>query len=246
MLDETTYYFTAFAIDQNNNIIDSETLSITTDFWWHVTPNTLVYYNINENDTNTAIYDLSWRWNTQTWHWTATYTTDSVYWKVASFNGSSYTEASGKVNFWNEITFIALVKHSATWQQAIIAECASSSAWNIWLTVNDYLKPMWWFSGNSNWSLCVTDNDSATVWNWYMITATRDINWVAKIYINWILKDTVTLNGTPTYTSGANLQIWRWRSGWSLYLKWQFKLFIWENRTRSDSEILKFARKYWF
>ena len=214
--------------------------------WWQPWANTKVYYNINDNDTNSTIYDLSWNWVDQTWHGTPWYTTDATYGRVATFNWSSYTEAGSRVNFWNEITFIALVKHSATWHQAIIAECASSSAWNIWLTVNDYFKPMWWFSGNSNWNLSVTDNDSATVWNWYMITATRDINWVAKIYINWILKNTVTLNGTPTYTSGANLQIWRWRSEWPAYLNWQFKLFIWEDRTRTDQEIADLASEYGF
>ena len=32
VLDETTYYFSAFALDVNDNIIDTQTLSITTDF----------------------------------------------------------------------------------------------------------------------------------------------------------------------------------------------------------------------
>ncbi len=32
MLDETTYYFSIFALDQNNNIIDVQSNSITTDF----------------------------------------------------------------------------------------------------------------------------------------------------------------------------------------------------------------------
>ena len=214
--------------------------------WWQPWANTKVYYNINDNDTNSTIYDLSWNWVDQTWHGTPWYTTDATYGRVATFNWSSYTEAGSRVNFWNEITFIALVKHSATWHQAIIAECASSSAWNIWLTVNDYLKPMWWFSGNSNWDLNIADNDSATVWDWYMVAVTRDINWVAKIYINWILKNTVTLNGTPTYTNGANLQIWRWRSEWPAYLNWQFKLFIWEDRTRTDQEIADLASEYGF
>lgn len=43
-LDGTTYYFTAFALDSNDNIIDTVTNSVTTDFGWHVTPNTLAYY----------------------------------------------------------------------------------------------------------------------------------------------------------------------------------------------------------
>jgi hypothetical protein len=52
VLDGTTYYFTAFALDSDNNILDTVTNSVTTDFGWHVTPNTLLYLPLENNVTD--------------------------------------------------------------------------------------------------------------------------------------------------------------------------------------------------
>lgn len=39
VLDETTYYISAFAVDSNGTIIDVQGMSITTDFMKRYTPN---------------------------------------------------------------------------------------------------------------------------------------------------------------------------------------------------------------
>ena len=67
--------------------------------WWQPWANTLVYYNINDNDTNSTIYDLSWNWVDQTWYWTSWYDTDATYGRVATFNGNNYTSAWSIINF---------------------------------------------------------------------------------------------------------------------------------------------------
>lgn len=66
VLDETTYYFTAFAIDQNDNIIDVQTNSITAEFEfnWKILDSTVCYYPFLENNS-----DVTWQTSLSNW-WT--------------------------------------------------------------------------------------------------------------------------------------------------------------------------------
>lgn len=220
-------------------------------WWWGGgwTPwaNTLVYYNINDNDTTSTIYDLSWNSIDQTWSGTASYTTDANYGRVASFSGSNYTAAGSRVNFGNEVTFIALVKFGSSGGEAVVTQCQSSSA-----------RPMWIFnwqwdnvcvasfagSGNQYW---VKATYKISAWSWTMIAWTRASDGTCKIYINWALNNTATAGWNPKYTAWSNLRIWDWGDNSSTNrLKWQFKLFIWENRTRTGAEIAAIAQEYWF
>lgn len=211
--------------------------------------NTLVYYKINDNDTNTTIYDLSWNWVDQTWHWTPWYTTDATYGRVATFDWSSYTQAWSIVDFGDECTFIVLVKQSNT-DAAFVIECTNSSDYWIWLasmywTSNKYV---WWFSWITWiwWDLHVDSQSDIVTSQWKMIAATRSSDWTSKIYINWILNNTKTLSSAPDYSNWEYLQISRRRNGDTWYLNWQFKLFIWENRTWTDQEISDLASEYGF
>ena len=70
VLDGTTYYFTAFALDSNDNILDTVTSSVTTDFGWHVTPNTLCYRPL-ENDSS----ELAGKFNFTMTEYGVSYTT---------------------------------------------------------------------------------------------------------------------------------------------------------------------------
>lgn len=221
--------------------------------WWQPWANTKVYYNINDNDTNSTIYDLSWNWVDQTWHWTPWYTTDATYGRVATFNGSSRTQAGSRVNLGNECTLIALVKTSSTNAQSIVLQWASSSARPFWLALNENVASInRWAFGIFSWTW---DSDNSFVWAtpyplstdvWTFIAATRASDWTAKIYINGVLNNTHVLSRTPSYSSWENLQIGRWRNWDTKYLNWDFKLFIWEDRTRTDQEIADLASEYGF
>ena len=214
---------------------------------WHWKPwsNTVAYYNINDNDTSSYIYDLSWNNYTQTWHWTAWYDTDATYWRVATFNWSSYTQASSIVNFWSEYTFIALFKTTSTSNQAVVIECAASTTYPIWLALNNYWAYSLWsaWQGNSNSNVNYWTSWEATTNSWTMLVWTRDSNWTGRIYKNWTLLTSWTVT-SPNYSSWEALQIGRWRNGDACYLNWVFKLFIWENRCWNDADIQKIAKQY--
>ena len=214
---------------------------------WEPWSNTVVYYDIDDNDTITNIYDKSWNNYTQTWNWTAWYTTDVDYWRVATFNWSSYTQASSIVDFWGEYTFISLLKTTSTSSsvQAIVLECASTTVYPIWLCFNYggaytlYSSGQW----NSNSFLAYWTAWQQIVDEWIMLVWTRDNSGNGKLYLNWnkIAEWTIP---APNYSSWEALQIWRWRNWDANYLNWQFKLFIGENRCWGDVEIKKFYNWY--
>ena len=209
--------------------------------------NTKVYYKINDNDTNSTIYDLSWNWVDQTWNWTPWYTTDATYGRVAVFDGNSYTQAGSIVNLWSECTLIALVKRASGY--TVVAEWASRSDYSsVCLNFNrDYDKYTWWYAWAWASEPKQVDSISATVSNqWVMIATTRASDWTAKIYVNGVLDNTVTWMNNPNYSSWENLQLGRWRNGDEKYLNWQIKLIIWEDRTWTDQEISDLASEYGF
>ena len=77
-----------------------------------------------------------------------------------------------------------------------------------------------------------------------MLASTRSSNGEAKLYINWELKATELTSYAPDYSSWDNLMIAS--RYWEQRFNWQFKLFIWENRTWTDAEIVALAQEYWF
>lgn len=214
---------------------------------WTPWANTKVYYKIDDNDTNSTIYDHSWNSVDQTWSGNASYTTDATYGRVAVFDGSSYTQASSIVNFGSECTFIALfLRDNTTDQHSIVVECASGSAFPIWIACDTPSKYTGYYAGS--WfqtPFKVDSTSSATANQWVMVATTRASDGTAKLYINWVLDSTVTWMNTPNYSSWNNLRIWNWRDNY-YYLEWKFKLFIWENRCWTDGEIAALAEEYWF
>ena len=243
----TTYYYAAFAIADNGLATISSITPNVTPWEWTPWVNTLVYYNINDNDTNSTIYDLSWNGVDQTLYWTVWYTTDATYGRVATFDGSSYTQAWSIVNFGGELTLITLVNR-ASWN-TVVAEWASPSVWSsVWITFDrDRPKYMAWYAwyGSAD-PRSIYSSSNAVSNQWVMIATTRASDGTAKIYINWTLDNTVSWMNTPDYSYWENLQIGRWRNWDEHYLNWQFKLFIGEDRCWTDAEIAALAEKYWF
>lgn len=217
--------------------------------WRQPWANTLVYYNISDNDTNSTIYDLSWNGYDQTWYWIPWYTTDATYGRTASFDGSSYTIASSRVNFWDEVTFIALCNFDTqinSRPRVIVSQWQGSSSWGTWIW--EWIFWTWWMYVTFPAWLTQNDIDSwvnPTLNTRYMIAWTRASDGTWKIYINWVLKNTVSWLTIPTYNVWTNLTIWQ-RWGNSNYFHWLFKLFIWENRCWTDAEIAALAQEYWF
>ena len=211
--------------------------------------NTLVYYNINDDDTSSTIYDLSWNSVDQTWQWTGSYTTDADYGRVAVFDWSVYAESNSIVNFWSECTFIALfLRNNTSNLHAIVCECASSSFYPIGLTCADPSPTtyQWWFGWV--WASdpkAIESSSSAVANQWVMLASTRASDWTAKIYINWVLDNTVAWMNNPNYSSWNYLRIWNRRDNY-FKLEWKFKLFIGENRTWTATEIADLATEYGF
>ena len=243
LTDWETYYYRVFSYSDLGGISYCDAVSVTISGWWQPWVNTKVYYNINDNDTNSTIYDLSWNWVDQTWSWTPQYTTDATYGRVAVFDWASQTSAGSIVNFGGELTCIALVK-------------ANSSPWIIfWEWSSASRRPSVAFKLEGDNSILFTCSwtggwHSVNTWTtyqtntWYMITGTRDSSWNLKIYINWTLVNTTSSVPAPNYNAGDNLMIGK--RYWEPYLNWQFKLFIGENRTRTDQEIADLASEYGF
>lgn len=214
--------------------------------WWQPWANTKVYYKINDNDTNTTIYDLTTNHYDQTWSWTPWYATDATYGRVANFNSNNYTLAGSIVDFWQEVTFITLIKPTSS-AKAVVLQCATSSAWPLWMWLDSWKFIMstisFWAINFESTSWIITSNQRT------MLAATVSIsNWTVKLYKNWILDKTYTgQTGTIDYdTEWSNLGIWYWRSWDGSRLSWNFKLFIWENRVWTDWEIAGLAREYGF
>lgn len=129
---------------------------------------------------------------------------------------------------------------------AIVIECTAPSAYGIWLSCYLDNKFSWWYSWVLDWAAHVDSLLAVPLNQWVMVASTRASDWTAKIYVNWVLDNTTSWMRSPDYSSWANLQLGRWRSGDALYLTWQIKLIIWENRTWTDQEIAGLAREYGF
>lgn len=245
LTDWTTYYYRVFSYSDLGGISYCDAVSVTPSSSWQPWANTKFYYNINDNDTTSTIYDLSGNWVDMTWHGNPSFSTDVTYGRVAEFDWSSYTQANNRVNLWSECTMIALVNKSS-WD-AVVIECTSPSAWAIWIAYWDDTKYAWWYG----WAWASDPKEIRSLTNYVsnqrvMIAITRASDWTAKIYINGVLDNTVTWMNNPNYSSWENLQLWRWRNGDEKYINWQIKLIIWENRTWTDQEIADIATEYGF
>ena len=246
MLDETTYYFTAFAIDQNNNIIDTQTLSITTDFWWHVTPNTVGYRPLSSvtttNDQTENHYDLSNNWNVQFGNYAGV--------DCAFINSTARNALSNQNNYWKTFVwsqprtysvFIYVISHSN--KEAWIISINNNS-WNedraLWIMTNHTVR--WYISFNGT-PFCYTS--AINTWEWYLLnlvfTGTQ-----AKIYLNGVLQETIDNTGATDQLTYFG--IWpRYPNNASIY--GYVSNVIFEKVARSDDDIMKYKNKmksiYW-
>lgn len=238
--DWTTYYFSAFAVAQDDTIIVVQTDSITPEYWRKPDANTVVYYDIDSSDTSSTIYDKSWNWNNLSW-WTLVYTTDSVAWRVFKWQNYSTLPRRSLINFWQSFSFIARVMFTGSWNVFANGASSSSHASNWIASTNDWNIVGWasWIVNDtrkvsSTWT--VSFNTRACVWY------SRDSTWKLKVFINWSKSWETTISANVSY-SYWEFVVW-WRRQWDQYpMKWYLKILIWENRTRDESEFLSYYNK---
>ena len=216
VLDETTYYITAFAVDSNNVVIWTQQATITTDFWWHPSANTLAYRSLNWNTT-----DWSWNWHNWTISWNVWYTNQWTR-QVAIIN---WTQS------WIDVWW-SFMDQIWTWDFTI--SIWMNLSWNTWygdqvmFAFWKELTPRPWFSMRLRETnvikFCVWDwsstwlevsNASSYQWWWHNFIMTRK-NWVVSCYIDNVLKWTFTYSKSITWIDSWWIV---WRNSATQYLK---------------------------
>ncbi len=214
--DWTTYYFSAFAVAQDDTIIVVQTNSITPEFFnRQPNANTVAYYEFNWN-----LNDWSWNWhNLSMYTWSVSYWTESWWWKYAYFNRNSRTNYRNRnVNYkWpNTISFFFQPKENLynSWAKDIVELWSNSS--NNFLRVCDTIT----FSWNTMTSETMRQ---LTVWTRYMITIACDWNTfhfyenavefaTASQNMSWTHNSRFRVNQVPDTNSNSysnNMYIWR-------------------------------------
>lgn len=244
VLDETTYYFSAFALDQNNTIIDVQSWNIKTDFWWKPWTDTIAYYpfdSINQNN------DTSWNGKNLTISW-ITYGTyagvDCWYVQWLWYNDTLTSALS-------EITMNCWFNMQTKSQHYCLL---MGLKWGTLNTDTDYFFYMWdfdWRPTNWFWLQANLWPDTSgnlfglwnwvpwSTWTWYNGCITRDWSTV-KIYLNWVLQN----SGSYTYQAIRKyLMIWWKANDTKVYMSriifekkwwdWQ-KILDYFNKTKSN------------
>lgn len=238
VLDETTYYFTAFAIDQNNVVIDSQTATITTDFWWHVTPNTLAYYKLE-----TDLLDYSWNnYNIVNNQW-VTFTT--LNWiKCAYWNGNVWAYSNNNIFASGTSTFTVSIWFKKVWNLSH-PQCLwwfgqpnnNQSAW-AWIHTT---SPWWWIPA---WWLMIWRWANDT-YSWYQ----TNTDWTNAIFIysGWRMKVIVNWNKVydNAYSYSINAKPNRIFMNWNDTdkLQWYLRENIFESVARTEEYATKYYNK---
>ena len=242
--DWTTYYFSAFAVAQDDTIIVVQTNSITPSFDWKPDSNTIAWYLLDNVKTTT---DSSWRWNnlTNTW-WT--FQNNSVY-----LNWSSFLTFQSNFMNWRNARTIAFRVKPTNWTWTIFAR-QYDNVWS-WPTIL-----LWWT--HSNWWAWVNWTPNIlSVWTynaWWRITYNQAIpndsrtcvviscnSLQAKLYVNWTRVHVVnwdfSINNWNWYTW---MRIWqRWWWAWLHRFTWYIWRFAIENVVIADSRATDFYNK---
>lgn len=237
VLDETTYYITAFAVDSNNTVISSQTASITTDFWWHPSANTLAYYPLT---SSTTVNDMSWNNRNWTKYWTINFSTYGWV-NCAYFNGGSnyiqvpydswMSTSSITISLWAKTLEYngnrwLVYKWQFTWQNWIYAIAITNVSWN-------YFD--WRINTTPHWCNVFDWNN---IWTHILV----DFNWSTwHVYKNWILIS--TFSQSQSISSDTNkLILWAyWNSSYCFY--WYLSNIIFEKKIRTQAEITEYFNK---
>lgn len=244
LTDWTTYYFTAFAVAQDNTVIVVQNKNITTDFWRKPWVNTYIYYPFSSN-----LVDVQWNWNTWTIHWSVSFSEQT--WITVNWWSWYVTWLTNWIA--NKNTFTQIFWAKRDWKiDNYWMLLWDSSNYN---TNSAFSFELWWSGSNYFRNYQFIWNDSGTS----MPNENYDTNWHLRIVVanNWVYntyKDAV-LRWTPyknwTINNKPNMNIW-WSSYYTSWreAKWKIKDYIVELIPRSESDIVKYYNKtksiFWY
>lgn len=205
---------------------------------WQPWANTIVYYNIDNNDT-TTIYDKANSYNLTC---NASYSTDANAGRCLSLTYNTWAWLWAYIDFWT--TYTVNVWFNCTWSTSgwgsVLEEWWSSSQLPRFAMYvrND---PLYEFrTGSVNWNTTTT----STTW-WHLYTFTRDTSWCVA-YIDGIQKFTVSYSAV-SYNSWSYFNLWWYVH--DVWPTWLLKALIIENTKRTAQEISDYFNQtkstYW-
>ena len=234
--DWTTYYFSAFAVAQDDTIIVVQSSSITTDFWRKPWVNTMWYRTLvwNANDSS---------WNNR--NWTATWVSFWTYdWVDCAYFSWSYSSQIRIPWMWS---FSALTM--VIWAKTTYSLPAVSVLFMLSPSSNNKNFAIQWNSSKfilsrRNWSSAYDINDwTANDGVRHCIIATYDSSW-ADLYVDWVHiwhdSRSSQVQSDTNYSS-----IWWHASNSSSQFtyRWYLSTAIVENKKRTEAEWLAYYNK---
>lgn len=231
--DWTTYYFTAFAVDQNNTMIDVQTNSITPSFVFPIPTNTYAYYTLTAD------------WNDSSWH-----NRNLSVWSWITFSSSNGAYLPNSRHTWMVEPF----NITSSWTRTIIRRqktlwiVDSDARWiDIYFNSSNRICSLW--SNNQQKFYIKTDinkpysESSNTRYN-HIITIS---NWTVKLYVDNSLRYTWSINTWLTSSYFRRGQ--EYNNAYNRQLYWYLKGIIVENKVYTDAERNKYRNwikaQYW-
>ena len=232
VLDETTYYITAFAVDSNNTVISSQTASVTTNFWWKPSANTLAYFPF-ESDWLDVLwnYTLSNTWTQQTIG--RKFTSNSNLNAVPTWLKTIVARV--KLNSYSTWTNQSIILRWVTYNANILIQTNSSSSTN-------YRNPSFYMYYNSTEYIWWTK--VLSTWTWTLV-------WIVWTWsaLKWYINNTEYTVYTWTYpwTAPSSFLVTLW---WSMTIDVDFSRVIFEKKSRTFDEFKdyynKTKSKFWY
>lgn len=213
--------------------------------WWQPWVNTLYYYNIDDNDTTSTLYDKTWNYD-MTWTWTPSFTNENWLGRVIVLDWTVYSTASSYVDYWDEYTFVCVVN----WDWDFYCQGASLSRvadkWLYWNS-NSITFRTWNNTGYDT----LDCNSNPWYWKWSIYAFVWSSTWnYRKVYVDWTLVDSnMYYNSSQWWWDYWHIGIWR--TWWAItqIFNGKMKSFLAENVAWTEQEIQDYCdmiqANYW-
>ena len=207
--------------------------SITTNFKWHPTADTIWYFKFQNN-----LNDSSWKWNNLSVYATPSYWTYN--WKYYISSGSWYRTSL----IWSVVTFNFWFRSTTTSNRILLSVYTNTSydynwRWDI-IRLNDNYR----IQSMMRWNLWYTWPRSNTWYDdsiWHNACVVRDWWNTCALYVDWVLLDSRSIwTNVPTVLSVKCKD--------HQSQQWDISELIIENKLWTADEILKYYNetKSWF
>ena len=231
--DATTYYFSVFAVAQDDTIIVVQSSSIQTDFWRKPWADTILYLPFK-----TDLLDHSQTWLSLTTSWTISI----VDW-FAYFNGSSYMYSKSFTQI-NQTNFTASVRFKNT---------STTNSERVCLHQFRYYSWYRWYAMWVNWTNLDAQNTYMKT-NWSTTTVSANVrhnlilvrwNNTSQFYFDW---EAITMQSASNYPE-LYWRLWIWGGAWYNWTMWEYKRIwymseiIYENKPRTSQDVSNYYNK---